>query len=88
MKTISLSQARNNLVNLIDQTKAEPIVIEDDEKHSAVLISTEQFEKFLDSQEELEDIAAIEEAMRDSEPSIPWETAKKDPWLGRSLPTP
>ncbi|NDA36559.1 MAG: type II toxin-antitoxin system Phd/YefM family antitoxin [Actinobacteria bacterium] len=78
MKTISLSQARNNLVKLIDKAKAEPIVIESDGKHSAVLISTEQFEKFLDAQEELEDIAAIEEAMRDSEPSIPWETVKKD----------
>ena len=53
-------------------------MIEGDEKHSAVLISTEQFEKFVDAQEELEDIAAIEEAMRDSEPSIPWETVKKD----------
>jgi prevent-host-death family protein len=78
MKTISLSQARNNLVKLIDKAKAEPIVIEGDGKHSAVLISTEQFEKFLDAQEELEDIAAIEEAKRDAEPSIPWETVKKE----------
>ena len=78
MKTISLSKARNNLVKLIAQAKAEPIVIEGDDKHSAVLISTEQFEEFLDAQEELEDIAAIEEAIRDSEPSIPWETVKKD----------
>ena len=78
MKTISLSQARNNLVKLIDKAKVEPIVIKGDGKHSAVLISTEQFEKFLDAQEELEDIAAIEEAMRDTDPSIPWETVKKE----------
>ena len=63
---------------LINQAKKEPIMIERHEKEAAVLISVEQFEKLLEAQEELEDIAAIEEAMRDPEPSIPWETVKKE----------
>ena len=44
----------------------------------AVLISVEQFEKFVEAEEELEDIRAAEESMRDPSPNIPWEKVKKE----------
>jgi len=43
----------------------------------AVVISPELFEELVSAQEELEDIAAVDEAMKDKSPSIPWEQVKK-----------
>ena len=53
-------------------------MIERHGKEEAVLISAEQFEKFVAAEEELEDIRSIEEAMRDPSPNIPWEKVKKE----------
>ncbi len=78
MKRFSVSDARNNLPLLIDKAQREPIMIERHGKEEAVLISVEQFEKFVEAEEELEDIRAVEEAMRDPSPGIPWEKVKKD----------
>lgn len=47
-------------------------------KAESVLISVEQFEEFLEAVEELDDIAAAEDAMREPGPNIPWEKVKKD----------
>lgn len=47
-------------------------------KAESVLISVEQFEEFLEAVEELDDIAAAEEAMREPGPNIPWGKVKKD----------
>ena len=44
----------------------------------AVVISPELFEELVSAQEELEDIAAVDEAMKDNSPGIPWEQVKKD----------
>ena len=49
---------------------------QDDEKF--VLISTEQYERFIAAAEELDDLRAIEESMQDPGPNIPWEQVKKD----------
>ena len=48
----------------------------DDEKF--VLISAEQFERFVAAEEELEDLRAVEESMKDPGPNIPWEKVKKE----------
>jgi len=78
MKEYPVSQAREDLPSLIDKTKREPIMITRHNKAEAVLISVAQYEEFLDAVEELADIAAAEEALRDPGPSIPWEKVKKD----------
>jgi len=44
----------------------------------AVVITPELFEELVSAQEELEDIAAVDEAMKDNSPGIPWEQVKKD----------
>ena len=44
----------------------------------AVVISPELFEELVSAQEELEDIASVDEAMKDNSPGIPWEQVKKD----------
>ena len=78
MKRFSVSDARNNLSMLIEKAKKEPIMNERHGKEEAVLISAEQFERFVEAEEELEDIKAIEESMKDPGPNIPWEKVKKE----------
>jgi prevent-host-death family protein len=43
----------------------------------AVVISPELFEELVSAQEEFEDIAAVDEAILDKSPGIPWNQVKK-----------
>jgi PHD/YefM family antitoxin component YafN of YafNO toxin-antitoxin module len=56
----------------------KPLWITRDGVDIAVVISPELFEELVSAQEELEDIAAVDEAMKDNSPGIPWEQVKKD----------
>lgn len=78
MKEFSVSDARQDLPTLIQKTEKEPILITKHGNPEAVLISFEQYEKFLDALEELEDIQTAEEVLKDPDPSIPWEKVKKE----------
>ena len=76
--------------NLIHYSKAElgsgvsvmseqekPVWIKRDGVDVAVVISPELFEELMSAQEELEDMAKVDEAMKDKSPGIPWEQVKK-----------
>ena len=54
-----------------------PVWITRDGVDVAVVISPELFEELVSAQEELEDIAAVDEAIKDNSPGIPWERVKK-----------
>jgi prevent-host-death family protein len=83
-----LSHSGNNLIhNLKDELGSEKAVMSEQEKpiwitrHGvdvAVVISPELFEELVSAKEELEDIAAVDEAMLDKSPGIPWNQVKKD----------
>jgi PHD/YefM family antitoxin component YafN of YafNO toxin-antitoxin module len=55
----------------------KPVWITRDGVDVAVVISPELFEELVSAQEELEDIAVVDEAMKDQSPGIPWEQVKK-----------
>lgn len=55
----------------------KPVWIRRDGVDVAVVISPELFEELVSAQEELEDIAAVDEAMKNESPGIPWEQVKK-----------
>lgn len=55
----------------------KPVWITRDGVDVAVVISPELFESLVEAQEELEDIAAIDEAQRDNSPGISWERVKR-----------
>jgi PHD/YefM family antitoxin component YafN of YafNO toxin-antitoxin module len=56
----------------------KPVWIKRDGVDIAVVISPELFEELVSAQEELEDIVAVDKAMKDKSPGIPWEQVKKD----------
>ena len=83
-----LSHSGNNLIHYLkDELGSEKAVMSEQEKpvwitrdgvDVAVVISPELFEELVSAQEELEDIAAVDEAMLDENPGIPWAQVKKD----------
>ena len=56
----------------------KPVWIKRDGVDVGVVISPELFEELVSAQEELEDIAKVDEAMKDKSPSIPWEQVQKE----------
>ena len=78
MKSFPLTDARRELPTLVDKSAKEPILITRHGEEAAVLLSPSLYEKMLDAMEELEDIAAVDEAQKDKRPGIPWEQVKKN----------
>ena len=56
----------------------KPVWITRDGVEVAVVISPELFEELVSAQEELEDIAKVDEAMKDKSPGIPWDQVQKE----------
>jgi transcriptional regulator with XRE-family HTH domain len=56
----------------------KPVWIKHDGVDVAVVISPELFEELVSAQEELEDLAKVDEAMKDKSPGIPWEQVQKE----------
>ena len=78
MSDLSISDARADLARAITRAKKNPVTILRHGKPVAILINPSLFERFVESIEELEDIAAFDEAVSDKDPTIPWEQVKKD----------
>lgn len=75
---VPVSEARADLATLIDTTETHPVRITSHGKVKAVLVNPAFYERAMEALEDLEDIKAIEEAMMDSSPGIPWEEVKKE----------
>ena len=78
MKELSVTEAREQLPAVLNQAKKKPVWITRHGIDVAVVISPELFESLVEAQEELEDIAALDAAMLDKSPKIPWAQVKKD----------
>lgn len=78
MKELSVTEAREQLPALLNQAAKKPVWITRHGVDVAVVISPELFEELVSAQEELEDIAAADEAMLEKSPGIPWEQVQKD----------
>ena len=72
----SKDESRSGVSKISQHEK--PVWIKRDGVDVAMVISPELFEELVSAQEELEDIAAVDEAMKDESPGIPWEQVKKD----------
>ena len=49
-----------------------------DKRPLGILISFDLYQAFQDALEELENLAAAEEALRDPSPNLPWDEVKRD----------
>lgn len=78
MNTISVSEARERLAEVIEAARTEAVVLERYGQPAAVLVSPKRYEQLLDALEETEDVAAFDAAMAEQGDNIPWEQVKAD----------
>jgi antitoxin Phd len=78
MVTMSVSAAREQLAEAVERAGREAVVIERYGRAAAVMISPARYEELMDALEEVEDVAAFDEAMSEEGPNIPWEQVKAD----------
>ena len=78
MSTISVSAARDNLPAVIESTADDAVVLQRHGRPVAVLLSPERYDELIEAWDELEDVAAFDEAMAEGGPTIPWKDVKAD----------
>lgn len=78
MVTMSVSAAREQLAEAVELASHEAVVLERYGHAAAVMISPARYEELMDALDEVEDIAAFDEAMAEEGPNIPWEQVKAD----------
>ena len=78
MSTISVSEARDSLPAVIEAAAEQAVVLERHGRAVAVLISPERYDELMDALEELEDVAAFDDAVAEGGDTIPWDQVKVD----------
>ncbi|SMH48825.1 prevent-host-death family protein [Rathayibacter oskolensis] len=78
MSTVTVSEARANFAELLEQSHSEAVFVERHGKAEAVVVSPEQYERMRDALEEAEDLLAFDAAVAEEGENIPWAQAKAD----------
>ncbi|HRV59691.1 MAG: type II toxin-antitoxin system Phd/YefM family antitoxin [Solirubrobacterales bacterium] len=78
MSTFSISKARESLSDAVELSRTEAVFLERHGKKAAVMVSPERYEEMMEALEEIEDVAAFDQAMAEEGPNIPWDEAKAD----------
>ena len=78
MATISVSEAREKLSEVIDTSRSEAVILERYGRPAAVLVSPERYQQLLEAAEDAEDIDAFDAAMAEDGGNIPWDQVKAD----------
>ena len=76
--TMSVSEARERLSEVVDVAQSEAVVLERYGRPAAVVVSAERYQQLLDALEEAEDVAAFDVAIAEEGSNIPWEQVKAD----------
>lgn len=78
MVTIAASEARKGFASVIETAQREAVFIERRGDAEAVVISTAEYHRLMDAAEDVEDVAAFDDAMAEEGPDIPWDQVKAD----------
>jgi len=78
MATMSVSNARENLLAAVDLSRTEAVILERYGKPAAVLVSVEQYETMMDALDDAADVLAFAAAMAEEGENIPWDQVKAD----------
>lgn len=76
--SISVSEARENLAQIIEAARSGAVILERYGQPAAVVVSPERYEQLLGALEEAEDLAAFDAALTEEGPNIPWEQVRAD----------
>lgn len=86
MSTITVTEARGQLPEVVDRTRTEAVLLEKRGTVVAVVVSPEFYHRALEALEEAEDVAAFDEAMAEEGPNLPWTQVKADLGWSQKLP--
>lgn len=78
MSTMSVTEARGQLPEVVDRSRTEAVLLEKRGTVVAVVVSPEFYQRALDALEDAQDIAAFDAAMAEEGPDIPWAQVKAD----------
>jgi len=78
MSTVNISTARENLPEVIETARTEAVILERYGRPAAVVVSPERYEQLMNALDEVDDVAAFDEAMAEEGPNITWATVKDD----------
>lgn len=78
MSELSVTDVRSQFPSLINDVAKEPVHITRDGRDVAIVINPFFYETLLAAQEELEDLAALDDAQHETNPNIPWEQVLKN----------
>lgn len=78
MSTITASEARKSFASVIETAQREAVIVERRGEPQAVVLSPGEYDRLMSAVEEVEDIAAFDEAMSEEGPNIPWDQVKAD----------
>lgn len=75
---MSISDARDHLPAAMETARTEAVFVQRRGRPAGVLVSPERYEQLMTALEDVEDVAAYDEALAEEGPNIPWEQVKKD----------
>jgi len=78
MSTVSITNARENLPDVIEMARTEAVILERYGRPAAVVVSPERYEQLMNALDEVDDVNAFDEAMAEEGPNIPWSEVKVD----------
>ncbi len=78
MRQITIILDDSKLFGLFEDLLIRPIRVEVNGEVLAILINSERFYELVESEEEIEDLRAYDESIRDASPNIPWDEVKRD----------
>ena len=78
MSTISVTEARGQLPEVVERSRTEAVLLEKRGALVAVVVSPEFYHRALDVLEDAEDVAAFNAAMAEEGQDLPWAQAKAD----------
>ncbi|NYG56689.1 type II toxin-antitoxin system prevent-host-death family antitoxin [Nocardioides perillae] len=82
MTSFPVSAARDQLPAVLEQAATEAVTLLRHGRPVAVVLSPARYEALLEAEEELDDVAAFDEALAETSPTIPWEQVRADlGWL-------
>ena len=78
MSTVSVTDARSRLPELIERARGEAVFLERRGKLEAVVISPEHYARLTEAFEDAADVEAFDAAMEEEGDNIPWAQVKRD----------
>jgi len=76
--SISVSEARENLAQIIEAARTEAVILERYGQPAAVVVSPERYEQLIEALDEAEDLAAFDAALAEEGDNIPWDQVRAD----------